>query len=91
MGDIMTKNLLRVDHVFAAELGDATLLLNADAGYYHGLNPVGARIWELLAKPTDEDGLVAQLTEEFDVTPETCRTEVARFLADLRERGLLAQ
>lgn len=80
----------RTGDVFAAPLEDTTLLLNATTGRYHGLNPVAARIWELLIEPTDEDRLVATLVAEFEVTADTCRAEVTAFLAGLRERGLLA-
>jgi PqqD family protein of HPr-rel-A system len=85
----MHQSLHRAADVFAAPLEDDTLLLNVTTGRYHGLNPVAARIWELLAEPTDEERLVAALLEEFEVTPEACRAEVAAFLASLRERGLL--
>jgi len=79
----------RNSDVFAAPLEDTTLLLNAATGRYHGLNPVAARIWELLVDPMDEAMLINRLLVEFDVTPEDCQREVAVFLAGLRERGLL--
>lgn len=85
----MDQVFRRKDDVFAAPLEDTTLLLNVDTGRYHGLNPVAARIWELLAEPIDEATLVARLVEEFRVTREECQREVAAFLAGLRERGLL--
>ena len=85
----MNQSLRRRGDIFAAPLEDTILLLNAGTGRYHGLNPVAARIWEFLAESTSEERLVARLVEEFEVTPELCRTEVATFLADLRERGLL--
>lgn len=89
MEEDMSQSLRRADDVFAASLDDTTLLLNAATGRYHGLNPVAARIWELLAEPTNQDELVARLVEEFEITPEACRDEVAAFLAGLRDRGLL--
>lgn len=85
----MKQNLQRAADVFAAPLEDDTLLLNVTTGRYHGLNPVAARIWDLLADPISEDQLIDRLLEEFEVTPEACRAEVAAFLASLRERGLL--
>lgn len=85
----MHQSLQRAADVFAAPLEEDTLLLNVATGRYHGLNSVAARIWDLLAEPTDEERLVAALLAEFEVTPEACRAEVAAFLASLRERGLL--
>jgi PqqD family protein of HPr-rel-A system len=87
----MAPFLRRSGDVFAAPLEGTTLLLNATTGRYHGLNPVAARIWELLAEPSDEEQLVSQLLREFEVTPEDCRAEVAAFLTGLRDRGLLAE
>ncbi|NGM24195.1 HPr-rel-A system PqqD family peptide chaperone [Roseomonas stagni] len=80
----------RADDVFAAALHDQTLLLHATTGRYHGLNPVGARIWELLAEPMAEAALVQRLVAEFEVTEEECEREVSAFLSLLRDRGLLA-
>lgn len=85
----MSRLFHRTADVFAAPLKDSTLLLNAATGLYHGLNPVAARIWDLLAEPIDEDGLVAALVAEFEVSEEDCRREVAALLAGLRERGLV--
>lgn len=85
MGQVFRRN----GDVFAAPLEDATLLLNAETGRYHSLNPVAARIWELLADPMDEAGLINRLLVEFDVTPADCQREVTSFLAELRGRGLL--
>lgn len=87
----MVHQFRRNADVFEAPLKDTLLLLNAATGLYHGLNPVAARIWELLAEPVDEAGLVARLVEEFAVTPEECRREVEAFVSGLRERGLIAE
>jgi hypothetical protein len=87
----MSRLFRRTDDVFAAPLDGSTLLLNVTTGLYHGLNPVAARIWDLLAEPIDEDGLVATLVAEFDVAEEDCRREVAAFLSGLHERGLVTE
>lgn len=85
----MAQKIRRNEDVFAAPLEDTMLLLNSETGSYHGLSPVAARIWELLADPMDETTLVTRLVEEFAVTPEQCAREVTDFLAALRARGLI--
>lgn len=85
----MRQLFRRNDDVFAAQLEDTALLLNTDTGSYHGLNPVAARIWELLAEPTNEEQLARQLSNEFEITSEDCLREVSIFLNELRERKLL--
>lgn len=85
----MAQQIRRNEDVFAAPLEDTMLLLNSETGSYHGLSPVAARIWELLADPMDETKLVTRLIEEFAVAPEQCAREVTDFLAALRARGLI--
>jgi len=67
----------------SARVGDELVMMSAESGYYIGLTEVGARIWELIAEPTELDELCVQLGHEFDVPPDTCRTEVRAFLDDL--------
>lgn len=80
----------RADGLFAAAVSDELLMMSVELGRYFNLNAVGARIWELLETPRTVDGLVAALTAEYDVAPDTVRQEVERFLDALCERGLLA-
>jgi len=87
----MDKPIQRSSEAFAAPLDDTVLLLNAETGRYHGLNPVAARIWDLLAEPITQDALITRLLAEFEVSPEECGDQVSTFLGDLRERGLLKQ
>ncbi len=86
----MSGSFSRAADVFAAPVDETTLLLNVATGRYHGLNPVAARIWELLGEPIEEERLIATLMEEFDVGEEDCRKETSAFLTALGERGLLA-
>lgn len=85
----MTRTLQRADDILATQLDDTLLMLNIRRGRYHGLNEVGARIWQLLERPITEEALVAALLVEFEVSAEQCAGEVKGFLASLRERSLL--
>ena len=67
----------------SARVGDELVMMSAESGYYIGLTEVGARIWELIAEPTELDELCARLEREFEVTPDICRAEVRAFLGDL--------
>lgn len=66
-----------------ARVGDELMMMSASHGEYIGLSAVGARIWELLETPRSVDALCAQLQQEFEVGPETCRADVERFIGDL--------
>lgn len=85
-----TALVRRADGLLSAAVGDELLMMSAAEGRYFNLNDVGTRIWELLARPVSVDGLVAALTDEYDVDTGTARAQVLEFLAALRERGLLA-
>jgi hypothetical protein len=64
------------------ELAGEAVILNLKTGIYFGLNPVGARIWQLIQQPTTVHEVMSALLAEYDV-------EAARLEADLR--SLLAQ
>jgi len=70
---------------FAAE----TVALNLETGQYHGLNPTGGRMLEVLDRaPTARDA-AAQLAEEFGVEQEEIERDLVEFCADLLERRLI--
>lgn len=83
------RTIQRSADIFPTQLDGSVLLLNADTGCYHGLNPVGSRIWELLAEPIEETRLVACLISEFAVEADECERQVKVFIEQLRTRGLL--
>lgn len=72
-----------------AAVEDERVLLDRDADRYYGLNPVGARIWELVQQPARLDELREAITAEFDVDAETCERDLRAFLADLADAGLV--
>jgi hypothetical protein len=37
-------------HVMAREVGDETVLLDIDGATYFGLDPIGARVWQLMGE-----------------------------------------
>lgn len=54
------------------------------------LNPVGILVFSLLDGTRSEAEIVAQVLEEFDVSPEEAAEDVAGFLEQLRAAGMLA-
>lgn len=80
--------LSRAPGVVGADVNELHVLLNDDLKYL-GLDTVGQRVWELLAAPNTLDGLVAALTQEYDVDPVQCRADVVPFLQILVDNHLL--
>lgn len=53
------------------------------------LNTVGAFLWSLLEKDTEEDELVKALTDRYEVDRETAGRDVKAFLKKLEAQGIL--
>jgi hypothetical protein len=68
---------------------EGAVLLHLDTGVYHGLDPVGSRIWELLDSPRTEDELTELMAEDFDATPEILSSDIRDFVESLSERKLV--
>jgi hypothetical protein len=66
------------------------VLLHLESGAYHGLNETGVLIWGLIDGERDLAALVADLRSRLEDAPDDLADETARFLADLRERDLIA-
>ena len=66
----------------SCDLAGEVAILNLENGVYYGLNPVGARVWNLIQEPRTLADLRDALLGEYDV-------DAARLESDLR--GLLAQ
>jgi hypothetical protein len=73
--------------VSTADVAGEITLMEPHRGVYFGLEGPGARIWHLL--PATLDGIVAQLTAEFEVDDATCRHDVAELLDQLVATGLV--
>ncbi len=59
----------------SSRLGDEVAILELDQGVYFGLNPTGARIWELLANPVTAKDIHATIVAEYQVEDETARRD----------------
>jgi hypothetical protein len=62
--------------------------LHLDTAQYHGLNEVGAAIWELADGRTLEE-IVRGLRDEIDEPPDRLDEDVIEFLEALHERELV--
>lgn len=81
--------LTRAADVLAAPVQDRLLMLSVEQGSYFEFSPVTRRIWELLEEPRSLSDLVARLVSEYEVDPETCRTEVRAVVERLVVEGLI--
>ncbi len=68
--------------------GEAVILA-VDTKVMRGLNAVGSRVWELVDGRRGVDEIVATIVAEFAVEPERARADVAAFLRQLADKGLV--
>jgi hypothetical protein len=76
------------DTVFRDMNGEA-VLVNLATNRIYSLNATGARFWSLLVEGATQEAAEEQLLQEFDVSPEELRVEMADLLRALRTEGLL--
>jgi Coenzyme PQQ synthesis protein D (PqqD) len=72
------------------QVGDEIVLLDVNGGEYHNLNDVASRMWQALEESADVAAAYARLCDTFEVDHETLRRDLAAFIRDLVEKGLLA-
>jgi hypothetical protein len=68
---------------------DGGILLDVERGLVFSLNPVGIRIVELLQDGNDVLRLANTISQEFRISQEIARTDIADFLTALQEQHLL--
>jgi hypothetical protein len=72
-----------------AEIENELVALKIEKGTCYGLNPVGTRIWKLLADPIRIGEMCAQLLGEYKVDERVCERQVLDLLEELRAEGLI--
>jgi len=70
-------------------LGGEAVILTPGESKIFSLNPVGSRIWELLAGQPTVSALIRTIHEEFEVGADQARRDVLEFLQALKDRELV--
>ena len=73
------------NHVIAVPVGE-------DADSYHGvlrMNDTALYIFNLLREDVTVEEIVGKLTERYDASPETIRSDVENYINQFVERGIL--
>ena len=75
--------------VMTRKVGEETVILDLDSGTYFGLDPVGTRIWQLMADGKTLGEVCQAMTEAYEVTREEVERDVLALAESLGERGLV--
>ena len=73
----------------SCDLAGEAAILNVKSGVYYGLDPVGARIWNLMQEPRPVAEIQSAITDEYDVEPEQCARDLVGLLEKLLAEGLI--
>ena len=76
--------------VMAREVGNETVILDLANGTYYGLDPVGARIWQLMAEGQTLTQVCEFMLAEYEVTREMIEHDVLALVQTLLERKLVS-
>jgi hypothetical protein len=81
--------LVRSRDLVSSDVDGEISMMNVETGKYYGLASVGARIWALLAQPTDVQSVCDRLMREYRVDRTTCEQDVLRFLEHMAAEGVV--
>jgi hypothetical protein len=70
-------------------LGEESAILNLKNSVYYGMNPVGARVWNLLQQPRSISELRDALLDEYEVAADKCEHDLLELLEKMRIEGLV--
>ena len=73
----------------SSELAGEVVILNLNAGVYHGLDATGARIWQLIQTPMKVSDIRDAILGEYDVEADRCGRDLLELLEKLASNGLL--
>jgi hypothetical protein len=86
----LDSTVCAASHHFSCDLEAEAAILNLKTGVYHGLNPVGAAIWQMLEKPISVRELLEAMLAQFEVERDACQIDLMRLLNELNKRGLIS-
>src|SRR5262249_54812164 len=73
----------------SCRLEDEVAIVQLKSGVYYGLDPVGARIWELIATPRTVRAVRDALLAEYEVDADRCENDLLQLLQTMTDAGLV--
>jgi len=86
---VFTDSVVVPAHVMVRFLDNESVFLNLDTERYFGLDQIGTRMWTVITSFPNIEAAFQQLLSEFDVEPETLRSDLVDLLEKLLENNLL--
>jgi hypothetical protein len=86
----LTDRVRIPQEVLARQVGDETVMLDLAKGAYFGLDPVGARMWQLLAEGRTLAEVCDVILAEYETSRDTVERDLLALVDDLLKQGLVA-
>ena len=83
-----SRIVLSKDQVSCDLAGEAAIV-NLKNGVYYGLDPVGARIWNLMREPVTFAQILDSLLHDYEIDRLTLESDLRLFVNQLAEQGLV--
>ena len=85
----LTDKVTIPEQVMARQVGEETVILDLASGTYFGLDPVGARIWQLLGEGRTLAEVCESMLAEYEVSRDEIERDVNELLAALVDKSLI--
>ncbi len=79
----------RSDEWFDTRVKDEVLMMHGESGRFISLNESAAAIWAALEAPRNQEELVEELMNIFEVDEATVRNDIAECLSELEKEGAI--
>jgi hypothetical protein len=86
---LLNSSLVVPRHVVHRAFATETVMLNLQTGKYHGLNPTGARMLEVLRRSQTVADAATDLAKEYGIGRQEIEDDLCDLCSQLLERGLL--
>ena len=78
------------ESVMARRVGEETVILDLASGTYFGLDPIGARIWQLMTEGRTLAQICDAIQTEYEVGRPAAEQDLLALAGDLQAHGLIA-
>ena len=85
----LSTTITRNENIVFTDLDDTIVMMDVDEGQYYELDPVAARIWEIVEESPTVSGICSALAAEYAVEPQECQEGTLEFLQSAAEQGIV--
>jgi hypothetical protein len=77
-------------HVVSRAVGDETVILDLESGTYFGIDPIGARMWQMMEAGKTLAEICDVIIDEYDVSREILEQDATCLASELAAKRLIS-